>query len=64
MQMNIRFELKPKQRPKLAEEIATTLENLKKLIEPDTVAACTEFVCKLCDMARRIKRVSGKADVL
>lgn len=169
MQMNIKFELKPKQRPKLAEEIATALhtipcyqkapslsykigdctiekdgtlripdsvdtetvnrllthlqekgftgemeeteekliismpkdsftdtalENLKKLIEnkeelfaraflaenlplditedtvsfpwfpftiePDAVAAYTEFVCKLCDMARRVKRVSGK----
>lgn len=30
-------------------------------IEPDAVATYTEFVCKLCDMARRIKRVSGKA---
>lgn len=28
-------------------------------IEPNEVAAYTEFVSKLCDMARKIKRVSG-----
>ena len=28
MQMNIRFELKPKQRPKLAEKIATALHTI------------------------------------
>ena len=155
MQMDIRFELKPKQRPKLAEEIATALhtvpcyqkapsltykigdctlekdgtlripdsvdretvsnllehlkgkgftgeteqaedrltvsiprelftqgalENLAKLVEnkggvtedtvsfpwfpftvnPNETAAYTEFVEKLCGMARRVKRVSGK----
>ena len=149
MQMDVKFELKPKQRPKLAEEIATalhtvpcyqkapslaykigdctlerdgtlripdsvdremvssllehlkekgftgeteqtedrmtvsmpkelftpgTLENLAKLVEnkgglmawfpftasPDETAAYTEFVEKLCGMAKRVKRVSGK----
>ncbi|MEA4973661.1 MAG: hypothetical protein VB119_10900 [Candidatus Metalachnospira sp.] len=29
-------------------------------IEPDEVAAYTEFVSRLCDMARKVKRVSGK----
>lgn len=64
MKNEIRFTLKSKQRPKLAQEIGNILGIVPHYEQGPScaydIAVYTQFISRLCDMARDAKRVSSK----